>query len=201
MVVGITGGIAGGKSAAAKMFAAKGAATIDADEIARELSAPGGAASAEIQNAFGDLGRAGLRELVFTSPPARKKLEAILHPRIREEAKRRLTALAAKKPPPPYAMLIAPLLFEAGGLQTLIHRALVVDCDEKTQLRRALARGGWTASQIKAAMAAQLPRHTRRRRAADIINNSGDMAALQQQVNFFHAKYRRAGRAMREEEV
>ena len=188
-IIGMTGGLAAGKSAAAKLFAAKGAAIIDADAVARELSAPGGGAAAEIKAAFGEVNRAELRGLVFADPAARKKLEAILHPKIRAETERRLGALAAD--PPPYALIVAPLLLEAAGFAALVDRVLVIDCPPQTQRARAAFRDGWTEAHIRAALGAQLCRAARRRRADDIINNSGDWDALGRQVDFFDARYRR----------
>lgn len=190
--VGLTGGIGSGKSTAADLFAALGAEIVDTDEIARELTRAGGAAMPAIREAFGPrfvapdgaLDRAAMRAIVFRDPEARAKLEAILHPLIRERARARVAAARA-----PYVVLVVPLLFETGAYCDLVERVAVVDCSEAEQVRRASARGALPAETVRAIMAAQLPRAERLRRADDVLDNGGDLDALRRQVERLHERY------------
>lgn len=190
--VGLTGGIGSGKTTAAELFAALGAAVVDTDAIARELTAAGGAAIAEIRAAFGSefivpeggLDRAKMRHLVFADAAARKKLEAILHPRIRELARARIAASSA-----PYVIVVVPLLLETGAYCDLVRRVLVVDCSEQRQLERAVRRGGLTEEEVRAIIAAQLPRAARLARADDVLDNEGGLEALRRQVARLHERY------------
>ncbi len=137
--VGLTGGIGSGKTTVAELFAELGAGVVDTDEIAHTLTGPGQAAVSEIARRFGpqyataegSLDRTRMRKLAFEDPRAKKDLESILHPLIRQEAERRLANSTA-----PYAMLVVPLLFESGAYQTLVRRVLVVDSDEETRIER-----------------------------------------------------------------
>jgi dephospho-CoA kinase len=189
--VGLTGGIGSGKSTVADFFSAHGIPLIDTDEIARDLVEPGQAAHVEIAQRFGTdvldahgrLDRAKMRDLVFRDPGKRKLLEAILHPRIRDEVKTRLSALAA-----PYAIVAVPLLLETG-FDDLVDRILVVDCDEALQIQRASARSGLTEEEVRRVMATQASRQQRLARADDVIENNADMARLQQDVNRLHERY------------
>ena len=189
--VGLTGGIGCGKSEAARAFAALGIPVIDADQIARDLVIPGSPALEEIVAEFGpqvlaqdsSLDRRALRERVFTDPPARKRLEAILHPRVRDEMVLRQDRLDG-----PYCILVIPLLFEAG-LETLVDRVLVVDCTEDQQIARVAARDGVERRLIEAIMASQIPRGERLARADDVLDNSGDPRELTAQVARLHARY------------
>ena len=189
--IGLTGGIGSGKSTVAALFAARGVPVIDADIIARELVEPGQPALDEITAAFGRelvdesgrLDRARLRELVFADAARRERLEAILHPRIRAEMERRLADCAA-----PYALLVIPLLFEAGQ-RDLVDRVLVVDLPENQQRTRVTARDALPAGQLDAILAAQASRKQRMDGADDLIDNSGDPAALARQVDRLHARY------------
>ncbi|HXF66898.1 MAG TPA: dephospho-CoA kinase [Burkholderiales bacterium] len=190
--VGLTGGIGSGKTTAADMFAALGAAVVDTDAIARELTAPGGAAMAAIRAAFGaqfaaadgGLDRAKMRRLVFGDAAARSKLEAILHPRIREKAR---AAIAASRAP--YVIVVVPLLLETGAYRDLVRRVLVVDCSEERQIERAVRRGGLTEEEARAIIAAQLPRAARLARADDVLDNEGEIEALRRQVARLHEQY------------
>lgn len=190
--VGLTGGIGCGKSSAAGMFLALGACVIDTDEIARELTRPGGKAIGAIRDAFGpeyiaadgSLDRRKMRRLVFTDPDARKKLESILHPLIREEARRRIAAASA-----PYVIVVVPLLLETGAYRDLISRIAVVDCSEALQVARTAARSGLTEEEVRAIMAAQLPRAKRLAAADDVLNNDGDLESLRRQVDALHRRY------------
>ena len=190
--VGLTGGIGSGKSVASRMFSELGAGVIDTDEISRALTAPGGAAIAPIRKAFGaefiaadgGLDRARMRELVFRDAQAKRKLEDILHPRIRERLR---AAVAAARQP--YVLAVIPLLFETGAYADLLRRVLVVDCEESEQVRRASARSGLSAQDVRAIMAAQLPRAERLKRADDVLLNDGGVEALRPRVETLHRRY------------
>ncbi len=190
--VGVTGGIGSGKSRAAALFAELGADVVDTDDISHEITAAGGSAMPEITAAFGaaamaadgSLDRAVMRRLVFEKPEARKQLETLLHPRIRELARSRVTASSA-----PYVLLVVPLLLETGGYRDLIRRVLVVDCDESLQISRAMQRSNLTADAVRAIMAAQLPRQQRLAGADDVVHNDGDIAQLRGQVADLHRLY------------
>lgn len=196
--IGVTGGIGSGKSSAAAMFADQGAGVIDTDDISRELTGPGGLAMPEIIATFdaavagpdGSLDRAAMRQRVFADPSQRKLLESILHPMIRSEARNRVERSSA-----PYVLLLVPLLLEAGGYPGLVRRILVVDCDESTQISRAMRRSNLTADEVKAVMAAQLPRMQRLERADDILHNDGDLDSLRGQVTSLHQRYLDLARA------
>lgn len=190
--IGLTGGIGSGKSCAAGMFRELGAGIVDTDEIAHELTRPGGAAIAGIREQFGadyiaadgSLDRAKMRRLVFGDPASKKKLEAILHPLIRERSMARITAARQ-----PYTLVVVPLLLETGAYRELISRVLVVDCSEEQQIARTLQRSGLTADEVRAVMATQLPRRERLARADDVLHNDDDMAALRRQAEALHVKY------------
>ncbi len=193
-IVGLTGGIGSGKSAAAERFAALGAASVDTDVIAHELTAPGGAGIAPIRAAFGDsvitadgaLDRAAMRRIAFSDPAARARLEAILHPLIRTESETRCRSAAADFP---YIVLVVPLLVESGGYRERVNRVCVVDCPEDIQIARVMARSGLTRDAAIAIMAAQAGRAERLAAADDVIDNGGSLAALVEQVDRLHAKY------------
>jgi dephospho-CoA kinase len=190
--VGLTGGIGSGKSTAAKLFGDFGAAVVDTDAISHELTQASGPAISAIREAFGDgylaadgsLDRARMRELVFGKPAAKSKLEAILHPLIRERS--RADVAAAKRP---YVILVVPLLLETGAYRDLVRRVLVVDCSEARQVERATRRSRLSDAEVRAIMASQLPREARRARADDVIDNDGGMDALRGQVGELHARY------------
>ncbi|MGY8625678.1 dephospho-CoA kinase [Chromobacterium violaceum] len=191
-VVGLTGGIGSGKSAAADRFAELGVPVIDTDSIAHQLTGPGGAAMTEIVHVFGpgvvagdgSLDRAAMRARVFAAPEERKRLEVILHPAIHAESVRRLQAAVGD-----YAVLVVPLLFESDRYAPLLARALVVDCSEEVQVERVMRRSKLSADAVRAIMAAQLPRSERLRRADDVIDNSGGLAELRLQVDAKHSYY------------
>ena len=191
--VGLTGGIGSGKSAVAERFAALGAAVVDTDAIAHELTAARGEAMPAIQAEFGDaviaadgaMDRAAMRRKVFADADARRRLEAILHPLIRAESERRVAAASA-----PYVVLVVPLLVESGDFRSRVDRVLVVDCSEETQRRRVAARGGLTATDIVNIMAAQATRAARRAAADDVIDNEGNLVQLAVQTAKFDTLYR-----------
>ncbi|OGI48851.1 MAG: dephospho-CoA kinase [Candidatus Muproteobacteria bacterium RBG_16_65_34] len=189
--IGLTGGIGSGKSTIAALFARHGTPIIDTDEIARRLAEPGAGAYDAIVAAFGDgildagrrVDRSQLRVRVFNDPEERKRLEAILHPRIREEVRRQLAELDA-----PYCIVVVPLLIESG-FDALIDRILVVDTPEALQIARATARGGLTEPEVRAVMAAQTSRAERLQKADDVIVNDADMTHLEREIERLHALY------------
>lgn len=190
--VGLTGGVGSGKSLAARYFALLGAEVIDTDLIARQLTGPSGVAMAAIVEAFGaamrcpddSLDRARMRDLVFSEPAARRRLEAILHPLILEAVERKLRAANGR-----YVVLVVPLLVESGAYGSLVERVLVVDCSEVQQVERAVARDRVTTALVRSIMASQASRSQRLAAADDIIDNQGSKADLQQQVEILHRKY------------
>jgi dephospho-CoA kinase len=190
--VGLTGGIGSGKSTVADMLAARGAAIIDTDRIAHNLTAPGGPAIPEIRTQFGDafltqegaMDRAKMRAYVFAESTAKARLEAILHPLIRIE-----TEQAAEQAQGTYLVFAVPLLVESGTWKQRVSRVLVVDCTEETQVRRVISRSGLPEAQIRAIMAAQASRKERLDAADDVIDNDGDVMALVPQVDRLHALY------------
>lgn len=193
-VVGLTGGIGSGKSTVAELFVAAGAALVDTDAIAHELTAPGGAALPELVAAFGPeitdkrgaLDRAAMRRLVFAEPEAKAKLEGILHPLIRRLAAERCRLAAT-----PYVVLAVPLLVESGNYRQRCDRVLVVDCPESRQIERVMARNGMAENEVKAIMAAQATRQQRLAAADDVVFNDGGLEALSPQVAELHQKYLR----------
>jgi dephospho-CoA kinase len=190
--VGLTGGIAAGKTSAAKRFEELGAAVVDTDAIAHELTRSGTPAMTQIGRAFGPefvapdggLERARMRQLVFRDPQARTKLEAILHPLIREQARARIAAAQQ-----PYVIVVVPLLLETGAYGDLVQRVLVVDCSEAQQIERAMRRNRLEEAEVRAILAAQLSRAERLQRADDVIDNSGGTEMMRRQVDAMHAKY------------
>lgn len=195
-VVGLTGGIGSGKSTAAGFLAELGASVVDADDVSRELTAEGGAALPALREAFGEvlvpdggaLDRAAMRSLAFADDRERARLEAILHPMIREETSRRLRAATG-----PYAVLVVPLLFETGFRAGRLDRVVVVDLDESLQVRRAAARSRLTDDAVRAIMAAQWPRWRRLQAADDVLWNGGAPGELQAQCARLHERLRAAG--------
>lgn len=191
--VGLTGGVGAGKSTVADLFAVHGAAIVDTDAIARELTSAGGRAMPDIGSTFGagyvntdgSLNRSAMRALVFSDTEARRRLEQILHPLIKAEAMRCLSRARA-----PYVVLVVPLLLEHwGDYRGLVDRVLVVDCDVARQLQRISARPGMDDGQAKAILAAQSGREARLAMADDVIDNRGDRAALSEQVAALHGRY------------
>ena len=191
-VVGLTGGIGSGKSAAADAFAQQGAGVVDTDAIAHELTAPNGPAIAEVGRIFGPefisasnaMDRKKMRELVFRDPTQKKRLEDLLHPMIRAESTRRIKASTA-----PYVVHVVPLLIESPDYRQRVQRVLVVDCPESLQAERVRARSGLAAEQVAAIIKSQVSREKRLAASDDVIDNSGSIDALQQQVKKLHEKY------------
>ena len=190
--IGLTGGIASGKSTIADMFAELGVPIIDTDVIAREIVAPGAAALVEIRARFGDeiiaatgnLDRGAKRKLVFADDSARSDLEAILHPRIGVETRRQAIAAGG-----PYQIIVVPLLAGSPLLQ-FVDRVLVVDCEEETQIERLLARDAETDAQARSILAAQASRDHLLELADDVVGNNGDIDDARRQVASLDSVYR-----------
>ena len=190
--IGLTGGIGCGKTTVADMFAARGAAVIDTDAIAHQLTAPGGAAMPAILDTFGEafllpdgaMNRARMRELVFSAPDQKLRLEAILHPLIGSE-----TLHAAAQATGDYLMFVVPLLIESGRWQGRVARVLAIDCAEAQQIARVVQRSGLSPAQVRAIMATQVTRAVRLAAADDVLVNEHEPAALAPQVDRLHALY------------
>lgn len=191
LIVGLTGGIASGKSTASSFFESLGIVVIDADTIARQLVQPGRPALQQITKRFGktilndagELDRATLRILVFNDKTARLDLEAILHPLIRTEMQRRISALTG-----PYCILAIPLLIETGQ-SDLVDRILVIDSDEALQFQRLRQRVNLDDKTITAIISAQATRKQRLAVADDIVTNNGTIAELEAQLQDCHRHY------------
>ncbi len=191
MRIGLTGGIASGKSTVADMFADLGVELVDTDVIARDVVEPGQPALAEIRDAFGNevidsdgsLDRRRLRAIVFADPSRRRQLEGILHPKIRAEAARQSAAARS-----PYHLVVVPLMVESP-MKNEMQRVLVVDCSEETQLERLLARDFESEDQARRMLAAQASREDRLAIADDVIRNEGDLEETRRQVLELHAFY------------
>ena len=189
--IGLTGGIASGKSAVAGMFAEHGVPVIDTDDVARQVVEPGQPGLDAVIDRFGrdlltpegDLDRRGLRKHVFDDANQRRDLEAILHPLIRTR-----TLELANRAGGPYHVLVVPRLVETG-FDALVDRVLVVDCPEDQQRSRLLARDDETPARIDRILAAQVDRDARLAIADDIVDNAGSLAQTRAQVAELHAKY------------
>lgn len=187
-IVGVTGGIGAGKSAVTDLFIELGITVVDADIVAREVVEPGTptleAISKEFGNAMllqdGGLNRAKMRELVFKDEQAKQKLNAIIHPAIRQEMLAQLEQAQS-----PYAILAAPLLIE-NNLQQFVDSVLVVDVPERLQIERASTRDDVSEEQIKAIMQSQCSREQRLKSANYVIDNAGKLDELIDKVNDLH---------------
>ncbi|MBA3981553.1 MAG: dephospho-CoA kinase [Alcanivorax sp.] len=196
-VVGLTGGIGSGKTAASDYLASLGITVVDADLASRVIVEPGQPALAAIEAHFGaeviaadgTLDRRALRERVFADPEQRKALEAITHPAIGAEIMRQLQASRS-----PYTVLVSPLLLETSQ-HRMAQRILLIDVPEALQVARTTSRDEVPAAQVEAIMAAQMPREEKRARADDIVVNDGDLSHLQAQLDTLHARYLEMARA------
>jgi dephospho-CoA kinase len=187
--IGLTGGIGSGKSTLAQLMVARGVALIDADAVSRQLTAAGGPAMPDIKREFGQafiaadgsLARDRMRELVFTQPEARLRLQALLHPRILSALLEQESLLINQGKP--LVLLDIPLLVESAHWRQKLDRVLVVDCSTDTQIRRVMQRSGMTAKQVEDIMATQANR-AQRLSAADWVvdNDSDDIGKLMRQV-------------------
>jgi len=197
--VGLTGGIASGKSTAAKFFGALGVPILDSDQVAREVVEPGQPPLERLVERFGrgiltadgHLNRPALRDIVFSDPKARADLENLTHPAIGAALEARSATAGG-----PYQVLVIPLLVEKN-LGSHVDRVLVVDCEEELQLKRLHARDGSTRAQAQAILAAQASRTARLKAADDVIRNDADMSAVQAQVSSLHARYLELARSPR----
>jgi dephospho-CoA kinase len=202
LVVGLTGGIGSGKSAVAAEFARLGAIVVDTDAIAHELTGPGGGAIAEVLRQFGGdyvdaagaMDRKRMRDLAFSDPAQKRRLEALLHPMIRAESARRIEAAFAHRSGP-YVLHVVPLLIESPGYRERVGRVLVVDCPEALQVARVVRRSGLPEDEVRRIIASQIQRDRRLAAADDVIDNSGPVSALQQQVQKLHETYLRLAAA------
>lgn len=194
--IGLTGGIASGKSVVADMFAELGAPIIDTDVIAREIVLPGRPALDDIRERFGDdaidqsgnLDRGAMRKRIFADEQARLDLEAILHPRIGAETRRRAETAGGD-----YQVIVVPLLV-GSPLRQFVDRILVVDCDKDTQIQRLLARDAESIEQAQRILAAQSSRDERLAIADDIITNDGSLDDTRKQVTELDRRYRKLAR-------
>jgi len=190
-VLGLTGGIGSGKSAASQWFESQGIAVVDADIVAREVVDIGQPALQQIREAFGDwvllengsLNRRALREHIFQSPEARKTLENITHPAIRTSILQQLHAAQS-----PYAILVSPLLFETNQHELTQH-TLLIDAAIELQIQRASQRDGQNVEQIQKIIAAQMPREQKCAMADDIVLNDGELEHLYAHLTPLHEKY------------
>ena len=190
-VVGLTGGIGSGKTAASDYLASQGIVVVDADQVSRQVVEPGKPALKEIRHHFGDqvlhedgtLNRPALREIVFADRQARADLERITHPAIGKEIRRQLKAARS-----PYTVLVSPLLLETDQY-SLVDRVLLVDVPEELQRTRTAERDGVPESQVDAIMQAQMSRDSRRQKADDIVVNDDTLEALHRQLDTLHRKY------------
>ena len=191
-VVGLTGGIGSGKSAAAAEFERLGAAVVDTDAIAHELTEAGGRAIPEIRRVFGPaavdasgaMDRGRMRARVFADPATKEALEALLHPMIREESQRRIAATHA-----PYVIHVVPLLVESPDYRRRVDRVLVIDAPEELQVERVRSRSGLSETEVRAVVAAQATRAQRLAAADDVLENRGTIEALREQVAALHRRY------------
>jgi dephospho-CoA kinase len=200
LVVGVTGGIGSGKTTIANLFGELGASIIDTDDIARELTAPGGAALPAIVEQFGShvlapdggLDRAVMRRRVFADTGARRALESILHPLIGHRADIECTRAAA-----PYVLLLVPLLVETGSFLAKVSRVLVIDCPVQTQIERVMRRNGLAEAEVRAIIASQASREERLAVADEVLHNEGDLPTIRQAVLALHEKYLTLGRELK----
>jgi len=195
--IGLTGGIASGKTTVAKMFADLGVPIIDTDVIAREVVAPGASALDEIRKAFGaevfqlggTLDRRAMRKIVFTDDAKRQQIEDILHPRIRDAVYERVAETDG-----PYLIIVVPLLF-GSPMTDFMDRVLVVDCSEEVQLSRLLARDTENVEQARRIIASQASREQRLSIADDVVPNDSDKEDTRQRVDALHNEYLRLSNA------
>ena len=197
-VVGLTGGIGSGKSAAAAEFERLGASVVDTDAIAHELTQAGGPAipaiqrlfGAEVIGASGAMDRKKMRDRVFADPAAKKALEALLHPLIRDESRRRIERARGA-----YVIHVVPLLIESPDYRSRVDRVLVIDAPEELQVERVRLRSGHSEAEVRTIVSAQATRAQRLAAADDVIENRGTIDALREQVAALHRKYLELGRA------
>ncbi len=191
MIIGLTGGIACGKTAATDVFRKLGVPVIDADEASRALTGPGGKALPEVALAFGadmidaqGMKRDLMRDIIFSDPHAKEKLEGILHPMIKREMFEQLKTVKA-----PYVILSVPLLLESGRWADAVKRVLVIDVSEDEQINRLIYDRHMSEEQARAIIDSQISRDKRIAAADDLIDNSGTLEELEEKVKGLHAFY------------
>lgn len=191
MLIGLTGGIACGKTAATDVFRKLGVPVIDADEVSRALTGPGGKALPEVALAFGadmidaqGMKRDLMRDIIFSDPKAKEKLESILHPMIKREMFEQLKTVRA-----PYVILSVPLLLESGRWADAVKRVLVIDVTEDEQINRLVYDRHMSEEQARAIIDAQISRSKRVAAADDLIDNSGTLEELEEKVKGLHQFY------------
>src|SRR3954470_21656098 len=198
LVIALTGGIGSGKTSVANLLAEFGAAIVDTDEIAHDITAAGQPGAFRIGAEFGTqyldaagaLDRVRMRELVFSNAAAKHKLEALLHPMIRAEVQARVENLAQRpRAEVPYIVIVVPLLIETGAYRDLAQRILVVDSDERQQIARVAHRSSLAPAAVEAIMANQVTRTQRLSHADDVVRNDGDLQALREAAAALHEKY------------
>jgi dephospho-CoA kinase len=193
-LIGLTGGIGSGKTAVSDLLGKLGAGIVDTDLIAHQITASNGLAISAIEKQFGPdyldahgaLDRNKMRTLVFAKPEARKTLEAITHPLIRQETIKQAKQLFAKGVP--YLVFVVPLLIESGSWQGLIDRLVVVDCPEELQITRVMQRSNLSRAEVERILEAQASRKDRLAFADIVIKNQGSLTALEAEVNQLHQK-------------
>ena len=193
-LIGLTGGIGSGKTAVSNLFAQLGAGIVDTDLIAHQITAPGGKAIPLIRDHFGSefidnggaLDRAKMRSLVFQNPEAKKALEAITHPLIRQETLRQAGQLTDAGLP--YLLLVVPLLIESGAWIDQIDYLVVVDCPEESQIQRVMHRSNLSRTEVEAILKAQASRQERLALANAVIDNQGKLSELKTAVQELHQK-------------
>ena len=193
-LIGLTGGIGSGKTTVSDLLAKLGAGIVDTDLIAHHITAPNGVAISLIEKQFGSefiaadgaLNREKMRTLIFNSPEARKSLEIITHPLIRQETARQ--ALQLNKDGAPYLVFVVPLLIESGSWKDLIDRLVVVDCTKETQIKRVMQRSNLTQEEVERILAAQASREERLKHADVVIENQGSLKKLEAEVENLHQK-------------
>ena len=189
--IGLTGGIGSGKTAVANRFKQFDIPVIDADIITRKLVVPGSIALERIVKRFGEdivdanqnLDRHKLRQIIFRNQTARRDLEEILHPMVRQEITKQLSRLSS-----PYVLVVVPLMVESG-MVAMFDRVIVVDCEEAEQIKRVIKRDHCTKDEVNAIIQTQIPRNKRLAIATDIINNTGDIGSLDGQVERMHYSF------------
>uniref|UniRef100_A0A8C4Q444 Dephospho-CoA kinase domain-containing protein n=1 Tax=Eptatretus burgeri TaxID=7764 RepID=A0A8C4Q444_EPTBU len=193
-LVGLTGGIASGKTAVATMFRNLGCVIVDADNIARQVVHRGQPALRKIVQCFGhevlaedgELDRSKLGQIVFSNPKKRRELEAITHPAVRREMAKLILGFLLRGYR--YVILDVPLLFENEKLKSIVKHSIVVYCDPETQLQRLMRRDCFSAKEAECRLAAQIPLEEKRMFADHVIENSGSRDATLRQVRQLHAR-------------
>jgi dephospho-CoA kinase len=190
-ILGLTGGIGSGKTAASDWFKEQGIVIVDADLVSRQVVEPGTPALTDIRAHFGGdvilpdgaLDRAALRTRVFANESERRWLEQLLHPLIAQEILRQLAQAES-----PYAILVSPLLFETGQ-KAFVKRTLLIDVPEAMQITRTTSRDNVPESQVKAIIAAQMPRNEKKLKADDVVINDDTLTVLHEKLAALHHRY------------